>query len=96
MICSAPVAQAVPAAEEEEEEEEAAAAGLRLLAEAAGALGLAAEPEPDAAGGLLLPDEAQPARTAAPISAPTARADPENPVWESLVWENPWILRGMA
>jgi hypothetical protein len=55
---------------------------LLLLAEAAGALGLAAGVEPDAADGLLLPDEAQPARAAAPISAPAARAslpDPDIP-----------------
>jgi hypothetical protein len=80
LICSALVAQAVPAAEEEDG---AATAGVSLLlAEAAGALGLAAGVEPDAAGALLLPDEAQPARAAAAISAPAVRAslpDPDIP-----------------
>jgi len=80
LICSALVAQAVPAAEEDGP---AVAGVLLLLAEAAGALGLAAGVEPDVAGGLLLPDEAQPARAAAAISALAARPsfpDPDIPI----------------
>jgi hypothetical protein len=66
---SALVAQAgVPAAEEDG----ATTAGVLLLL-AAGALGLAAGVEPDAAG-WLLPDDAHPATAAVQISATALRA----------------------
>ena len=69
MTCSALVAQAgVPAAEEDG----ATTAGVSLLL-AAGALGLAAGVEPDAAG-WLLPDDAHPATAAVQISAAAVRA----------------------
>jgi hypothetical protein len=68
LTCSALVAQAgVPAAEEDG----ATTAGVLLLL-AAGALGLAAGVEPDAAG-WLLPDEAHPATAAVQISAAAVR-----------------------
>ena len=70
MTCSALVAQAgVPGAEEDG----ATTAGVLLLLVAAGALGLAAGVEPDAAG-WLLPDEAHPATAAVQISAAAVRA----------------------
>ena len=70
MTCSELVAQAgVPAAEEDG----ATTAGVLLLLAAAGALGLAAGVEPDAAG-WLLPDEAHPATVAVQISAAAVRA----------------------
>jgi hypothetical protein len=66
---SALVAQAgVPAAEEDG----ATTAGVLLLL-AAGALGLAAGVEPDAAG-WLLPDDAHPATAAVQISAAAVKA----------------------
>jgi hypothetical protein len=69
LTCSALVAQAgVPAAEEDG----ATTAGVLLLL-AAGALGLAAGVEPDAAD-WLLPDDAHPATAAVQISAAAVRA----------------------